>query len=200
MAEMTFWYSIGSTYSYLTVMRIDAYAAARGVRVEWRPFNVRWLMTEQNNIPFKGKPAKSAYMWRDIERRARKYGLPATIPAPYPLENLVLANQVALLGMQEGWGRAYTRAAYQAWFVDGQPAGSEPNLSQSIAAAGQDPGRVIPEAQGKAVQDALARQSRKAMELGIFGVPSFVVGDEVFWGDDRLEDAADWALTGKLGA
>jgi len=102
---MEFWVSIGSTYSYLTVMRIDA-AAEAGVSVTWRPFNVREIMVEQNNIPFKDKPVKTAYMWRDIERRAALHGLPASLPAPYPLPELPFANQVAVMGLKEGWGVA----------------------------------------------------------------------------------------------
>jgi len=74
MALIDFWHSIGSTYSYLTVMRLPHVAGASGVDFRWRPFNVRHVMTGQNNIPFKDKPVKAAFMWRDIERHARKYG------------------------------------------------------------------------------------------------------------------------------
>ena len=101
MEPIDFWYSIGSTYSYLTVMRLPDIAARTGVSFNWRPFDVRAIMIEQKNIPFANKPVKSAYMWRDIERRASKYGLPISVPAPYPLEDLVFANQVALLGCRE---------------------------------------------------------------------------------------------------
>lgn len=196
MARLDFWYSIGSTYSFLTVMRIDALAAAHGVDITWRPFNVRSIMVEQNNIPFRDKPVKTAYMWRDLQRRAARLGLAPMLPAPYPLRALELANQVAVLGRREGWARDYTIAAYRGWFYDGHPAGSEPNLSDSIARAGQDPERVIPEARGPAITAALAAATRKADQAGIFGSPSFVAGSELFWGDDRLEDALDWAATG----
>ena len=76
MKPIDFWYFIGSTYSYLTVMRLAEVADATGAAFRWRPFNVRDIMVEQNNRPFVGKPVKSAYMWRDIERRAALYGLP----------------------------------------------------------------------------------------------------------------------------
>ncbi|WP_299789400.1 2-hydroxychromene-2-carboxylate isomerase [uncultured Marivita sp.] len=193
MQAIDFWYSIGSTYSYLTVMRLDDYCEAEGISVNWRPFNVRAIMVEQNNVPFKDKPVKTAYMWRDIERRADLYGLPLAVPAPYPLEHLVLANQVALLGMQEGWGKSFTIASYRAWFVDGLPAGSDPNLSNSLKHAGQEPTTTIERAQSPAVIEALDRETRTCKALGVFGSPSFVVGREVFWGDDRLDDAIKWA-------
>ena len=139
MARIDFWYSIGSTYSYLSVMRLADVAARTGAGFRWRPFNVRSVMIEQNNIPFKDKPVKSAYMWRDIARRAQLYGLQPQLPAPYPLAGLELANRVALLGMREGWGEAYTVATYRRWFEAGQPAGEAPNLAESLAEAGQDP-------------------------------------------------------------
>ncbi|WP_375257831.1 2-hydroxychromene-2-carboxylate isomerase [Citreimonas sp.] len=193
MADIDFWYSIGSTYTYLTVMRLDSVARETGMRFRWRPFDVRSIMTAQNNIPFKGKPVKSAYMWRDIERRAAGCGLSPRIPAPYPLADLALANRVAVVGAEEGWVADYTRATYRRWFENGAPAGEEPNLSASLREIGQDPARVLAEADSAATVDALARETDAAVAAGIFGSPSFVVGDELFWGDDRLDDAIAWA-------
>ena len=198
MAKIDFWYSIGSTYSYLTVMRLPSVAQTSGIDFRWRPFNVRHVMVAQNNIPFKDKPEKTAHMWRDIERRAARYGLAPSIPAPYPLPGLVLANQVAILGAEEGWGAAYTRATYRRWFEAGQPAGQEPNLSDCLTEIGQDPPRVLDAAQSARIVEKLALATTEAMALGIFGSPSFVVGGELFWGDDRLEDAIGWAQEGKL--
>lgn len=197
MATIDFWYSIGSTYSYLTVMRLPALAQSSGVKIRWRPFNVRHVMVEQNNIPFKGKPVKSAYMWRDIERRAAKYGLSPRLPAPYPSASLPPGNQVAVLGIEEGWGEAYTRAAYRNWFEEGHINGENPNLAASITDADQDPIRVVQAAKSERIVDKLARDTEDAMTLGVFGAPSFVVNDEVFWGDDRLEDAIEWALSNR---
>ncbi|SFC91933.1 2-hydroxychromene-2-carboxylate isomerase [Tropicimonas isoalkanivorans] len=193
MATIDFWYSIGSTYSYLTVMRLAQMADSSGVAFRWRPFNVRHVMLAQNNVPFKDKPIKSAYMWRDIERRAQKYGLSPRLPAPYPLADLPLANQVALLGSEEGWVEAYTRATYRRWFEEGLLAGEEPNLSASLSEIGLPAERIIDTAKSPRIVEALSAATEEAMALGIFGAPSFVVGGEVFWGDDRLEDAVAWA-------
>ena len=150
-------------------------------------------MIEQNNIPFKDKPIKTAYMWRDIQRRADRYGLSPEIPAPYPLPGLVLANQIATLGVKEGWVADYTHATYRRWFEDGQPAGEEPNISESLTEIGCNPNQVIAAAQSEGITSNLARDTEEAMKLGVFGSPTFVVGQEVFWGDDRLEDALLWA-------
>lgn len=198
MKEIDFWFSIGSTYSYLTIMRLTDVAAREGVSFTWRPFNVREMMIAQDNVPFAKKPAKAAYMWRDIERRCGKYGLAAKLPAPYPLDNLALANQVAVVGMEEGWGAAYVVETYKRWFQKGQMAGSEPNLSASLIAVDQDPERVMPIAESQACVAALEAATREAEALGLFGVPSFVVDGELFWGDDRLEDALSWAREGRV--
>jgi len=193
MAKIDFWFSIGSTYSYLTVMRLPEVAEATGVGFRWRPFNVRHVMIEQNNVPFANKPVKSAYMWRDIERRAKRYGLAPKIPAPYPLPGLVLANLVATLGAEEGWVQDYVRATYRRWFEKSLPAGEDPNLSESLCEIGQDPEQVLSRAQTDRIERALAASTDEAMELGVFGSPTFVVNGEVFWGDDRLDDAILWA-------
>ena len=121
MQALEFWVSVGSTYSYLTVSRIGRLAAGTGVPLDWRVFSVRAIMMEMDNIPFANKPVKAAYMWRDIERRAARYGFQVAVPAPYPLEHLALANQVALVGAREGWAPEYVVETYRLWFQDGQP-------------------------------------------------------------------------------
>jgi 2-hydroxychromene-2-carboxylate isomerase len=195
MATIDFWYSIGSTYTYLTVMRLAEVERVSGVAFHWRPFDVRAIMVAQGNIPFKGKPVKAAHMWRDIGRRAARRGLAPRLPAPYPLPELVLANRVAVLGMERGWGADYTRVTYRRWFEAGEPAGEEPNLPASLAEIGLDPLATLSEARSERIADRLAAETDLAMGAGVFGAPSFVVDGEVFWGDDRLEDALDWALS-----
>jgi 2-hydroxychromene-2-carboxylate isomerase len=192
MSGIDFWFSIGSTYSYLSVMRLQHVAASTGITFRWRPFNVRAIMREMENIPFANKPAKAAYMWRDVERRAAMCGLAPRLPAPYPIAELEFANRVAVIGMAEGWGETYTRAAYEGWFERGEPAGSEPNLSTAISAANQDVGGVLERANGPQGIEGLSAATAEARALGIFGSPTFVVDGELFWGDDRLEDAVEW--------
>ncbi|MEZ5716764.1 MAG: 2-hydroxychromene-2-carboxylate isomerase [Paracoccaceae bacterium] len=198
MPKIDFWYSIGSTYSYLTVMRLPALAAAEGLDIAWRPFDVRAIMSELGNSPFIGKPAKSAYMWRDIERRAPVHGLSPRLPAAYPLKDLAFANQVARLGMEEGWGQAFTRAAYRNWFEKGLLPDEGDGLHDALRTAGQDPETAIPRARDDTVAALLRADTETARALGVFGSPSFAVGDELFWGDDRLEDAIAWAKNGTL--
>jgi len=197
-AAIDFWFSTGSTYTYLTVARLPALAATEGVRFNWRPFSVRAIMREQNNIPFAGKPVKTAYMWRDIERRAAMYGLKAKVPVPYPLKEFDLAHKLAILGLAEGWGIAYLQASYRRWFVDGQEPGLEPNLSASLAEAGKDAARCVERAGGDDIAERYDAATQEAKQLGIFGSPTFAVQGELFWGDDRLADALTWFRHGRL--
>lgn len=189
---MEFWFSIGSTYSYLSVMRLREVVAATGIAFDWQPFNVRAIMREMDNIPFANKPVKATYMWRDIERRSKLYGLTPQLPAPYPLKELELANRVAIVAKTEGWIEDYAVAAYRYWFEHGEPAGSEPNLTKSIAASGRKATSVIDAANAPEAHSALEAATNTARKLGIFGSPTFVVDREIFWGDDRLDDAIDW--------
>jgi 2-hydroxychromene-2-carboxylate isomerase len=193
---LEFWFSIGSSYTYLSVARLKEVGQRTGVQFSWRPFNVRAIMREMDNIPFATKPIKARYMWRDVERRAARYGLAARVPAPYPLKEFDLANRVAIVGMREGWCADYARATYRRWFVDGQEAGSEPNLTQSLLEAGQDPARVISLARSDGMGQAYDAATDEARAKGIFGAPTFATRGEIFWGDDRLEDALAWHSAG----
>jgi 2-hydroxychromene-2-carboxylate isomerase len=199
-SDIDFWFSVGSTYTYLSVMRLPDVETDTGIRFRWRPFSVRTIMREMDNVPFATKPVKMDYMWRDVERRAGRYGLPARVPAPYPLKEFELANRVAVLGAQEGWGPAYVRAAYRRWFQEGLEAGSEPNLSASLTEAGQDPVRAVAAARSESIGKALDAATDEARALKIFGAPTFVVRGERFWGDDRLDDAVSWLRHGKVVA
>ena len=196
--RIDFWFTMGSTYTYLSAMRLPDVARAAGVSFRWRPFHLAVLLKETNHIPFADKPAKSAHMWRDIERRAAMHGIPARLPAPYPLANTERANLVAVVGMREGWGVDYVRAAYRRWFQQGEENGSDANLAASLGEVGQEPARVLALAAGEAARTELAAETDAARAAGLFGAPSFTVGGELFWGDDRLEDALDWLREGRV--
>ena len=194
MKEIEFWFSIGSTYTYLSVIRLKEVEEKFGVKFSWQPFSVRKIMLEMDNVPFPPtKQVKADYMWRDIERRAYSYGFEAKVPAPYPLKKFDFANSVAVLGVQEGWCADYVSATYRRWFVDGLEPGSEPNVSESLREIGLKPGIVLKLAADEKIQKAYLKQTEQAQSKNIFGSPSFIVDDELFWGDDRLEDAVNWA-------
>ena len=196
MKEIEFWFSIGSTYTYLSVTRLKEVEQKFEVNFSWQPFSVRKIMLEMDNVPFPPtKQVKADYMWRDIERRAQGYGFEAKVPAPYPLNEFDLANRIAVIGMQEGWCSEYVIATYRRWFVAGLEPGSEPNVSESLREIDQDPERVLELAADETIAKAYLSQTEQARSKRIFGSPSFIVDGELFWGDDRLEDAVNWALS-----
>lgn len=194
MQPLDFWIEYGSTYTYLSVARIGRLAAEAGVEVRWQPFFVLPLMAELGFTqgPFVPYPVKTAYMWRDIERRAQQHGLPYTRPSTYPVNSLLTAR-IACIAAQEGWCQAFTEAAFALHWTRNILIGSDENLATALTTAGQSPEALVARAQSPQVKDRLKQQTERAKALGIFGAPSFTVGTELFWGDDRLEQAIAWA-------
>ena len=193
MSNIDFYFSIGSTYTYLTVTRILDVENKYQVKFNWKPFSVRAIMKEMNNIPFpKEKMNKVNYMWRDIERRAEGYGFFAKTPVPYPLSEFDLANQIAILGLEKDWGIDYIRLTYKKWFQEGKEPAIEPSISEVCNELKLNKDEITSEALKKEIQDKYEANTSSARENKIFGSPSFIVKKEVFWGDDRMEDAIKW--------
>lgn len=190
--RLELYFFVGSTYSYLSVCRVADLAAAAGVELVWRPFSVRTIMREQNNIPFAGKPVKMRYMWRDVERRARRLCVPFAGVPPYPVDPDERANRAATLAARDGWCREFAQAAYRTWFLEHRDPGLPGNLREILRAIGRDPDACLAAADGADVRAEYEARTARARELGIFGSPTFACGEEIFWGDDRLEDALDW--------
>ena len=193
MNNIDFYFSIGSTYTYLSVTRILDVEKKHNMKFNWKPFSVRAIMKEMNNIPFpKEKMNKVNYMWRDIERRAEGYGFFAKTPVPYPLSEFDLANQIAILGLEKDWGIDYIRLTYKKWFQEGKEPAIEPSISEVCNELKLNKDEISSEALKKEIQDKYKANTNSARENKIFGSPSFVVKNEVFWGDDRMEDAIKW--------
>jgi len=194
MSEIDFWFSIGSTYTYLSVNRILEVAKRENLKFNWKPFSVRKIMMDMDNIPFTppSKKIKSDYMWRDIERRAKFYGFEAKVPAPYPLKEFDLANQIAILGINEGWGIDYVILTYKRWFQKGKEPATEPNLSEIFLELKLNKEETINKAKSSEIEKQYMQNTEHAFKSGVFGSPTFIYKNEVFWGDDRLEDCIKW--------
>ena len=194
MKEIDFWFSIGSTYTFLSVNRIHDVEKKENIKFNWNPFSVRKIMMDMDNIPFTppSKKIKSDYMWRDIERRAKFYGFEAKVPAPYPLSQFDLANQIAILGMNEVWGVSYVVKTYQRWFQQGKEPAVEPNLTEILEELNLDTSKIMERAQDPKINHQYIKNTEHAYKKGVFGSPSFIYKGEVFWGDDRLEDCIKW--------
>jgi 2-hydroxychromene-2-carboxylate isomerase len=186
---MDFFYEFASTYSYIAAMRIAPLAQAAGVTVRWRPFLLGPIFKQQgwDTSPFNLYPAKGRYMVRDCERQCAALGIAFRLPDPFP-QNTLLAARVALTALAEGWGEDFSRAVYSAQFAEGRQIGSADVIGAIVRDLGRDDA-VLARAQSDAIKQKLRAETEEAQRLGIFGAPSFVAGSELFWGNDRLEQA-----------
>ncbi len=196
---LTFWFDPASTYSYLSALRLPGLAAERGVDVIWQPFLLGPIFVAQGwtSSPFNIYPRKGAYMWRDLQRQAQAQGLPLVRPDTFP-QNSLMAARVALAALAvdpQDKGPAFCQALYAAQFGQGGDITDPQTLRDALEQAGLDPD-LTGRAGDPDVKQALKDAGQRANDLGLFGAPSFTVGTELFWGDDRLEQALDWAARG----
>ena len=190
---LTFWFEFASTYSYLSAMRIDAAAKAAGVTVKWQPFLLGPIFAAQGwtDSPFNLYPAKGAFMWRDMERRTAKLGLPFQRPPNFP-QHTLLAARVALQALDTDKGTDFCTSLFKAQFQQGQNL-ADPDVIARALTACDLPRSLISTADTPEVKTTLKHSVDQAIAHGLFGAPSFTIGAELFWGDDQLEDALSFA-------
>ncbi|MGH1356018.1 MAG: 2-hydroxychromene-2-carboxylate isomerase [Thalassovita sp.] len=196
LPKIGFWFEFASTYSYLSAMRIQRMATTAGIGVAWHPFLLGPIFAAQgwNDSPFNIYPAKGRYMWRDLARRASQQGLPPIQrPAHFP-QNGLLAARIATIGASQMWGPDFVRGVFAAQFAKGADIG-EPDVLTSVLNDIGQPLSLLDQARSDpSIKDQLRQTTDQAQTLGLFGAPSFTTQDkELFWGDDRLEDALAWA-------
>ena len=194
MAVLDFWYDLASTYSYLAAARIRPLAQSAGVPLRFRPFLLGPIFKAQGwtTSPFNLYEAKGRHMWRDLERECGRLGLPFKRPEPFP-QNSLLGARLALAGLAQGWGEDFTLAVFRAEFGEGRSI-DEATLRDVLAKLKVDAAAALAAAQSEGVKNALRTQTEKAQRLGLFGAPTFITADgELFWGNDRLEQAVEWA-------
>ena len=193
--HLAFWYDFASPYGYLAAARIETLARAAELELVWRPMLLGPIFAGQaaDGSPYQPMgAAERRYRWRDVERSCAFHGLALRRPSSYP-RNGLQAARVALLGADQSWGSAFTRAVYEANFVRDLDITDLDVLACLLEAAGVAAAEVIARSQALETKERLRAQVRRAMDLGIFGVPSFVVDGELFWGNDRLDQAIAWA-------
>jgi 2-hydroxychromene-2-carboxylate isomerase len=164
------------------------------VPLEWSPFLLGPIFREQgwNDSPFNIYPAKGRYMWRDLERICAKQGLPLRRPTQFPRNGLVAAR-IACAADGESWQADFIRAVYRANFAEDREISDPAVLATILEALHQPVATWLERAQSAEAKEQLRRNTEEAQRLGIFGAPTFVVGGELFWGNDRLEDAVAWS-------
>jgi len=195
MPVLEFWYEFASTYSYPAAMRVERLARTAGVALRWRPFLLAPIFGAQGwtDSPFNLYPVKGRYMWRDLERICAREDLPLTLPPMRFPQNGLKAARLALAGETEGWTPAFTRAVYTANFGEQKDIADDATLAAILKALDVDPEKALAAANTPENKAGLKTQTEEAQARGLFGAPSFTIGDELFWGNDRLEDAIAWA-------
>jgi len=193
-AALAFWYEFASTYSYPAAARIETCAAGAGIAVDWRPFLLGPIFAGQgwSDSPFNLYPAKGRYMWRDLERICARDGLDFRRPSNFP-RNGLLAARVALIAADEGWCGEFTRAIYRANFAEDRDIATPEVMGGILAALRRPATELLARAASPEIKQRLKAQNEAAVALGIFGAPSFIVDGELFWGNDRLDEAVAWA-------
>ncbi|HEX4336136.1 MAG TPA: 2-hydroxychromene-2-carboxylate isomerase [Polyangiaceae bacterium] len=196
MAEPTleYWFEFASTYSHVATHRLEPLARAAGVKLVWRPFLLGPIFKGLgwNTSPFNLQPAKGAYMWRDVARESEKHGIPFRKPSEFP-RNGLLAARVVTASEAEPFLPELVRAVYLANFRDDRDISDASVVRELLVAVGSDaPDALLARAGSPEVKDLLRRRTDDAIARGTFGAPSFFANGELFWGNDRLEDALAW--------
>ena len=183
------WFEFASTYSYIGVEA----AAQLDVPVRFRPFLLGPIFAAQGlqDSPFNIYPVKGRYMWRDMERLCKDAGLPFRVPTSFPRSGLHAAR-VAIAHAEEPWLPAFCRAVYRASFGFDRAVDQPGVLRELLVELQLDADAILERAQLPAAKQALREQTERAVQLGIFGAPSWLAHGELFWGADRMAHAVAW--------
>ena len=181
-----FFFDLGSPYAWLSAERLRTVIPGE---IAWVPVLLGGIFRRTSRSSWARTEERRAGM-AEVERRAAEYGLPEVRwPEPWPADGL-LVMRAATAARRAGLAEAFALAAFRAAFVHGRDLTDPPAVLNAAAAAGLDPETVRREVAEPAVKDELRAATDAAADRGVFGVPTFAVGDELFWGDDRLEAAA----------
>ena len=193
MVALQFWFELASTYSYPAAMRIQAVAQAHNVDIEWNAFLLGPIFQAQgwNDSPFNIYPAKGRYMWRDMERLCESFAIPFRRPSVFP-RNSVLAARIVTQFEGATWIPGFVKAVYQANFVADRDIADRAVIADCLRQTDIDVEPVISAAMNRDSKARFRAQTERAVQQHIFGAPSFVSNGELFWGNDRLEQAVRW--------
>lgn len=197
---LEFWLDFGSNYSYVASMRIEALAEKAGVDVQWRPFLLGPIFASfgWSTSPFVLQKEKGAYVARDTARICAKYGIPWVAPSTFP-RNAVYPMRVAAAHENAAWLPAYCRRFMTMNFAEDRDMNSFDRVADVLRDLGEDAEAVIGLAQTEEGKARLRVRGEEAQRRRIFGAPMFLVEQEMFWGNDRLEDALEWATAHAKG-
>jgi 2-hydroxychromene-2-carboxylate isomerase len=188
MPQLTFYFDLGSPYAYLTAERL---ASVLDQPVRWQPLSLGGLFKANGRSSWAlGDPERRQTGMAEVERRARDYGLaPVRWPDPWP-GNYLMAMRAATFAFGAGRGRELTLEAFRDAFARGVDLSIPAHVLDAAERAGLDRHEVEAATQVPEIKQALRTATDTAHALGVIGVPTIAVDGELFWGDDRLADAA----------
>lgn len=196
-AAIDFYFDFSSPYGYLMAECIDELAARHGSKVRWRPILLGVVYKTTGAAPLPSIPLKAPYAARDFERSARFLNVSLRIPDPFPIATQHAARAYYWLHDQDcGRARAFAKAAYRAYFRDGRDISQLYVVADVAAELGSDRAAVLEALQSEGVKQRLKDECTAAVERGVFGSPFVMIGDEPFWGVDRLPQIERWLETG----
>lgn len=173
-------------FAYLASTQARAVAARTGASLVWKPFLLGGVFRAQGtaqNLSETLSPAKAAHNLADMQRWARRFGVPLAMPAGHPMRSVEALRATLATGIDP----RVIDGFYRAYWVEGRPISDRGTIEDVVTKAGHDAARVLSAIDTPAIKDDLRARTDEAVAKGVFGAPAWVVGDELFWGQDRID-------------
>lgn len=198
MTTIEFFYDVGSAYSYLAATQIDALAARSGAIVRWRPFLLGGVFKATGNDMPARVPNKARWLLVDTQRWAQTYGVDFVMPTRFPLVTIATMRALvsADLRFGEGAQKALAHALFRGFWVEDRDVADEAVIAELAGKAGLDGASIVAGLSAQDTKDALRASTDEAVQRGAFGAPAMFVGQDLYWGNDRLGQLED-ALRGR---
>jgi len=186
-----FYFDFGSPYSYLAYKALPAIAARNGAQIAWRPMLLGGVFKATGNHSPVEIPAKGKWLQQDLERWAARYAAPFRRNPHFPINTLVLMRGAAGVQLRGLDFARYTEAMFSAMWEQARNLGDLREVAAVLSAAGFDPAAFETLVGDPAVKDKLKTDTEQAVARGVFGAPTFFVGEDMYWGQDRIDFVAE---------
>lgn len=186
--SVDFYFDFGSPASYLAATQLPHLCADVGAELVWKPMLLGGVFQSTGNHSPATIPAKGPYLFIDLARFAKRYGVPLQENPDFPINTLLLMRVATGMQMHEpGRFRAYVDAVFHAMWVEPRNLNDPGTVGAVLQEAGFDAGKLLALANAQDVKDQLKATTQEAVQRGVFGAPTMFVGDQMFWGQDRLD-------------